>query len=112
MTPFEQELKQALQRQEPAAGFTARVLARCPAEKAKANSGFWRNVWSLPSWRLGVAAAVAGLLVLGGGSAYQRHEHEVKGLAAKRQLLLAMHIAGTKLQEVQQRVKESEQVAQ
>ena len=40
---------------------------------------------------------------------YQEHEHQVKGMAAKRQLLLAMRIAGTKLQEVQQRVKESEQ---
>jgi hypothetical protein len=33
-------------------------------------------------------------------------------MAAKRQLLLAMRIAGTKLQEVQQRVKESEQLEQ
>jgi hypothetical protein len=47
-----------------------------------------------------------------GGTVYQRHAHEAKGLAAKRQLLLAVRIAGAKLQEVQQRVKESEQIEQ
>jgi hypothetical protein len=99
MTPFEEELKQALQRQEPPADFTARVLARCTEERPKHVSGFWR---------MGLVAAAA-LLMLVGGTAYQQREHEAKGLAAKRQLLLAVRIAGTKLQEVQQRVKESEQ---
>jgi hypothetical protein len=112
MTPFEEELKQALRREEPGTDFTARVLARCAGADAKTRAGFWRNVWSVPTWRLGVATAAVALLMLVGGTAYQQHEHEVKGLAAKRQLLLAMHIAGTKLQEVQQRVKESKQVAQ
>jgi hypothetical protein len=66
--------------------------------------------WGATGWRIGVAAAA--LTIAAGGTVYQQHEREVKGMAAKRQLILAMRIAGTKLQEVQQRVKESEQVEQ
>jgi hypothetical protein len=114
MTPFEEELKQALKRQEPAGDFTARVLARCAKEDAKTQSGFWHSFWATPAWRLGAVAAA--LVVVAGGTAYEQHENEVKrevrGMEAKRQLLLAMRIAGTKLQEVQQRVKESERIEQ
>jgi hypothetical protein len=111
MTPFEEELRQALQRQEPPSDFTVRVLARCAEEDAKTRNSSWRTLWSAPAWQLGMATAAV-LLMLAGGTVYERHEHEVRGLAAKRQLLLAMRIAGTKLQQVQQRVKESEQVEQ
>jgi hypothetical protein len=110
MTPFEEELKQALKREDPGADFTARVLAKCTQADERAEHSFWRVSWLMPAWRVGAVAA--GLIVLAGGTAYEHHQHEVKGMAAKRQLLLAMRIAGTKLQEVQERVKESEQVEQ
>jgi hypothetical protein len=103
MTPFEEALKQALERQEPAADFTARVLARSASEDTKARGWFG-------AWRLG-AVAVA-LLIAAGGAAYQQHEREVRGLTAKRKLILAVRIAGSKLQEVQQRVAESAEVEQ
>jgi hypothetical protein len=109
MTPFEEDLKQALRRQEPPAGFTTRLLARCAEEDAKAGSG----LLGLFSWRLGITTAVAALLLSGvGGTVWERHQREVRGMAAKRQLLLAMRIAGEKLQQVQERVNESEQVEQ
>jgi hypothetical protein len=111
MTPFEEELKLALERQEPRADFTSRVLARCAEEDARTHGGFWRSIWIAPAWRFGMAT-LAALLMVGGSTVYEQHAREVKGLAAKRQLLLAIRIAGTKLQEVQQRVKESEQVEQ
>jgi len=114
MTPFEEDLKQALKRQEPAGDFTARVLERCAQEDAKKRNGFWHGFWTAPAWRLG--AVTAALVLVAGGTAYEQHEREVKrearGMEAKRQLILAMRIAGTKLQEVQQRVKESEQIEQ
>jgi hypothetical protein len=106
MTPFEEELRQALKRREPAADFTARVLARAAEEDAPKNSGFWF------SWRLGLATATVAVLTFSGGMVYQQHERSLKGMAAKRQLLIAMRITGTKLQQVQERVKESEQEAQ
>jgi anti-sigma-K factor RskA len=106
MTPFEEELRQALKRREPAADFTARVMARAAAEDPKRNSGFWF------SWRLGLATAAVAVLTLSGGVVYQQHERSLRGLAAKRQLLIAIRITGTKLQQVQERVKESEQETQ
>jgi anti-sigma-K factor RskA len=106
MIPFEEELRQALNRREPAADFTARVLARAAAEDAKKNSSFWF------SWRLGLATAAVAVLTLSGGVVYQQHERSLRGLAAKRQLLIAIRITGTKLQQVQERVKESEQETQ
>jgi anti-sigma-K factor RskA len=108
MTPFEEELKQAMQRQEPAADFTARVLERCAKEDAKQRAGFWQM---FGVWRLSVAVAAL-LCTMAGGTIWERHQHEVKGLAAKRQLVLAMRIAGTKLREVQEQVNESEKVEQ
>jgi hypothetical protein len=54
-------------------------------------------------------ATAAAAMMVAGVTAYEQHEREVRGLAAKRQLILAMRIAGTKLQEVQQLVKQSEQ---
>jgi D-serine deaminase-like pyridoxal phosphate-dependent protein len=110
MTPFEEELRQALNRDDPGVDFTARVLARCAREDAQARRSLWRMFWTPQAWRL--AALAAGLLVMAGGTAYEQHEHEARGMAAKRQLLLAMRIAGTKLQQVQERVKESEQIEQ
>jgi hypothetical protein len=98
MTPFEEELKRALMRQEPSAGFTERVLAQVPASKPLPNR------WL--SWRLGAAAVAA--LLLAGTTAYRQHEHLVQGEAAKRQLLIALRITGSKLQETQQRVNQIE----
>jgi hypothetical protein len=114
MTPFEEELKQALKPQEPSGDFTARVLARCAEEDAKRRSGFWQSFWTAPAWRLGVVGAA--LFLVAGGTVYEQHEREIKrearGMEAKRQLLMAMRIAGTKLQQVRQRVQESEQTEQ
>jgi hypothetical protein len=103
MTPLEEELKQAMRRQEPPADFTARVLARCAVDDARRRS-------VRPQWWLSMAAAV--LFTVAGGTMWQQHEREVKGMAAKRQLILAMRIAGTRLQAVQQRVRESEEEQQ
>jgi hypothetical protein len=112
MTPFEEELKKALSRQEPSADFTERLLTRVAEADANKKVNFWRTLWSAPTWRLGVATTAVALLMLAGGGVYQQHEHEVKGMAAKRQLLLAMQITGDKLQRIQEQVKESTQETQ
>jgi hypothetical protein len=98
MTPFDEELKRALTRQEPSPGFSARVLARLPASKPAPNR--WVH------WRL--AAAAAAILFLAGATAYQ-HERHLQGEAAKTKLLLAMRIAGSKLNQVQHLVQQSEE---
>jgi len=81
---LEQELKQALARKEPAADFDARVRRRL--------------VRTAPRW---LAAAAALLVIAGGGALYRRHQGE----EAKEQVMLAMRLAGSKLNRVQAHVQ-------
>ena len=107
MTPFEEELRKALGRREPSSGFTARVLARVDEQnraKITAHGGFLQR---LRSWPL--IPVLAGALVITGGIAYQQHEREARGEAAKKQLMTAMRIAGSKLQYAQLRFEGVEQ---
>jgi hypothetical protein len=97
--PFEEELKKALTRQEPPADFTQRVLAQWAAHE-KSSTLVW--IRGFTAWR--IAAVTASLFVLTGVGIYR--EHEQRGEAAKRQLLLAMQIAGQQLHGAQQRVIE------
>ena len=98
MTPFEEQLKQALARQEPSDDFTARVLAEVSAERTPATARFWQ-------W----AAIAAATLIIAGSVGFEHQYQQVRrGEVAKQQLLTALRIAGTKLQFAQTRVQESE----
>jgi len=83
---LEEELKQALARKEPDPGFDARVQRRVSRRPAA------------PRW---LAAAAAVLVIAGGGAIYRRHQGE----QAKQQVMLAMKIAGSKLNEAQARIQ-------
>ena len=87
MNQFEDDLRAALRREEPPPDFAARVIARTrPAPR--------RSAW---------VAAIAACLLAGLGSfEYQQYE----GRKAKRELLLALHITGIKLNIAQQKVIE------
>ncbi|HKE26662.1 MAG TPA: hypothetical protein VKB88_30115 [Bryobacteraceae bacterium] len=77
---LEEELKRALAREEPPPGFEFRV---------------WRRLKkTFPRW---LAAAAALLLVAGGAEAWHWHQ----GRMASRQVMLAMRLAGEKLNLVQ-----------
>ncbi|MGA7411451.1 MAG: hypothetical protein WBW33_13295 [Bryobacteraceae bacterium] len=110
MTPFEEQLKQALARQEPSADFTSRVLAEAARQESQKEARGWRawfrKGWFqaplMQAWRL--APVMAAFLVVSGVVAYREHQREVQGQAAKQQLLQALRIAGTKLHHTQLRV--------
>jgi hypothetical protein len=88
MREFEDELRSALRRQEPPGGFADRVLARTRSKGAR-----HRRRW--------VAAAIAaGLLLSLGGFEYRQYE----GRKAKQELLLALEIAGSKLNIAQEKI--------
>jgi len=91
MNDFENELRSALRREEPPSGFAARVVARTGAHAAPRRSGW-------------IAAAIAACLLLsiGGGFEYRQY----RGRKAKRELLLALNIAGSKLNIVQKKVSD------
>jgi hypothetical protein len=81
---LEKELKIALARKEPAPGFDARIQRRL--------------VRTMPRW---MAAAAAIVVIAGGGALYRRH----RGEQAKEQVMLALRIAGAKLNHVQARMQ-------
>src|ERR1700691_576543 len=91
---LEQELKSALRRQDPSPDFAERVLARvaaAPLRTAPRVSQVWVR------WLAAIAAA---LLLAAGGLEYRHY----RGERAKAQGLLAVRIAGSKLNKAQRKV--------
>lgn len=101
MTAFEDELRKAMARREPQAGFTAQVLAKTEGRKSQG----WLNRISI--WRL--APVFALILLLSAGITYQQREHQARGEKAKQELLVALRIAGSKLHDVRAHIQEVEQ---
>jgi hypothetical protein len=113
MTRVEDELKNALRRREPPQGFTHRVLARAAEIGSRQADHAWRELWlkifdqplapaNVLRWAT-VTVLAAGLVV--GGVHYRSVQRErTQGEAAKQRLLLALRIAGRKLQLAKTRV--------
>jgi hypothetical protein len=111
----EDALKRALRRESAPDGFAERVLARV-AEQNSAESGrgrrdFWWPFFTQPLVRWAAAAALAAALVAGGlhyrQVQYDKAERErAQGEAAKQRLMLALRIAGSKLQLAKSKVNE------
>lgn len=102
MDPFEQKLKDALQREEPPLGFATRVMARAKEEEQ-------RTWWSgLLAGRLRWAVAAALCVVISGGILLQREtaQERAEGEAAKEQVKLALQIAGSKVRLAQTMVQQ------
>lgn len=113
MTRFEDELKNALRRQEAPDGFADRVLARAAEKGSRESKSTWRDSWlrifaqPLASATLlrRVAVAVVAVALVVGGVHYRNVQRErARGEAAKQRLLLALRIAGSKLQLAKARV--------
>jgi hypothetical protein len=104
---FEDELRAALNRREPPAGFAERVLARAQSPAA-AGLPSWRERWG---WRLSpgprrawvAVGVVAAMLLVAFGVRFQRQR---QGELAKQQVMLALEIAGSKLNYVQKKALE------
>src|SRR5436190_252762 len=90
MSEFEDDLRSALRREDPPSGFAQRVLSRTRPHAAPGRKG-WIAV--------GIAAC---LLLSAGGFEYRQYE----GRKAKQELLLALEIAGSKLNNVQKKVSD------
>ena len=90
---FEQELRQALERKEPAKGFTEQVLRQvAPARRRPALRG-WASM------------AVAASLFTG-MFGVMRYEEYRKGERAKDQLMLALRITAKTLDTVERKLKD------
>ena len=108
MKDFEQELKRALRRCDPPKGFTDRVLAGLALEEPQ-RQPMPRPIVSIWHWPVLRWATVAAMFVIGaGGVGYRMHEQRVEaasGQAAKRQVMLALRITGSKLRVAQKKLK-------
>jgi hypothetical protein len=119
MNRSEDELKSALRRQEAPDGFTERVLARVAHQKLVQSlpvqsipaRHFWMNIFAQPVLRWGSVAAISAALLVG-AIRYRQFENikaqreRAEGEAAKQQLILALRIAGSKLQLAKSKVNE------
>jgi len=90
---LDQELKNALRREAPPAGFAARVMHRIELEEARRPT----------RWRA-TAASLLLALSIGGFAAHRVAEHR-RGERAKEQVIEAMRIAGEKVRYAQQEVR-------
>ncbi len=101
---LDEALRQALRREDPGPEFTARVLARAAAEREKRR---WWEAFGVRPMKWAAAGALATLLVVGGTLEHYREQRvQAEGQAAKEKLMLALRIAGGKLNLARQKVQE------
>jgi anti-sigma-K factor RskA len=91
----DRELTKALRREDPPAGFAERVLRRATTREGSLHeAGFFR-----------LAAAAAIVAAVAGGFEYRAMQRErAEGEAAKARVVLALQIAGSKLQLIQSKI--------
>jgi hypothetical protein len=100
MTPFEEQLKEVLARKEPSPDFSKRVLERTKEQRPRVAVRTWfRGPWT---WRF--APVMAALILVSGAVMYHEHQRAVRGEMAKEKLLIAVRIAGSKLQNAKEHV--------
>jgi hypothetical protein len=106
---LEDALRNALRREDAPEGFALRVLARAlPQASAaqEAQRASWLSIFSQPRLRWSAVAAVTICLVIGGIYYRNLQRQRAEGEAAKQQLMLALRIAGSKLQLAKEKVNE------
>ena len=113
---LDEELKLALRRTEPPAGFAERVLARAktatqPGEKPPVNS--WKALFSpfgtpIVRWAAGAAllCLIVGLIVGMSALRGERRREAAQAEAAKAQLMLALAVASDKMNIARRKVSE------
>jgi len=115
MNRFEDELRNALRRQEAPDGFADRVTARVAEKSSRESKSTWRDSWlrifaqpfaAANLLRMAAVTMVIVALVVGGihYRNVQVQRERARGEAAKVRLLLALRIAGSKLQLAKARV--------
>jgi anti-sigma-K factor RskA len=100
---LENDLKRALRRQSPPAGFAGRVMQRIEVEDRRSRLSGQAGLPVLHRWRA-AAASVALVAVLGGYTAHRIVEQR-RGEHAKEQVVEAMRIASEKVRYAQEEAR-------
>jgi len=106
---LEDALRNAVRREDAPEGFVLKVLARAEQQNSAANDAqrtSWLSIFSQPVLRWSAVAAVTIAMAI--GTIYYRNlqRQRAEGEAAKQQLMLALRIAGRKLQLAKEKVNE------
>ena len=102
MDEFEKELRDHLQARPAPAGFTDRVMRRIDGSKPRRT---WTFLWQ-PAWRWAAVAILLAITAL--GSLEHERQQRIAGERARQQVLLALRITGTTLNQVQQKVNQDQ----
>jgi negative regulator of sigma E activity len=104
---LEDALKHALRREETPDRFTQQVMARVAAQNSAQQSvrDSWLSLFTQPLMRWAALAAVAAAMILG-VHLYNLRRERAEGEAAKQRLMLALRVAGSKLQLAKAKVNE------
>ena len=108
---LEDALRNALRREDAPEGFALRVIACAQQHNSTSNEAqrtSWLTIFSQPVVRWAAFATVSICLVIGGVH-YRNLRRAREGEAAKQQLMLALRIAGSKLQLAKSKVNEINQ---
>jgi len=108
MNQIEEQLKNALCRQDAPPDFTEQVLARVAEHNSspQIRCDPWWSIFTRPRVRWAAITATAASIVIGGIYHNNVRRERAKGEAAKQQLMLALRIAGSKLQLAKAKVNE------
>jgi len=115
MTPdkpdrLEDALRNALRRQDAPENFAPEVLTRAAQQSiARENETPWLRIFSQPLIRWAAVASLSICLIIGGLYYRNLQRERAQGEAAKHQLMLALRIAGAKLQLAKSKVHEIQQ---
>ena len=106
MNDLEKQLRSALRRCDPSAGFADRVMTQIPQDgdhethRTRASWNWWMKL------RWAAIPALAAIMVFGFWfRGYEQRQQEKEALAAKQQVLLALRITGSKLRMAKAKVK-------
>ena len=102
MNRLENELRNAMKRDEPPEGFAERVLART----AETRQALPISIFRRPTFRWALAGAMCVLLAVAGIEYRQAKQEQARGEDAKAQLMLALRITANKLQLAQEKVQQ------
>ncbi len=105
---LENDLKNALRRENVPDGFADRVLARVANQSASPKAGVhnsWLDLSARPLVRWAAVAAVSAGMIFG-VHVHNVRRQQAEGEAAKERLILALRIAGSKLQLAKSKVNE------
>jgi len=101
MDPFEEQLKQALGREQPRAGFAGRVRARIAVGEDRTRLRGWLSIPQL-RWVLGILLCVGMLAAV--SYRHGKVEH-ARGEEARQQVYVALRLAGAKMQLAESKVR-------